>query len=108
MRPVLAVFSFRRRLSFAFGGLRGDLPPKPPEFSASKFMRVFNGLLTQLKLGARVSKIHDRISITHALVFIIFSGCATLESLAIFTAIRRASPRESSFNAERQPGSFSK
>src|SRR5271168_963389 len=37
--------------------------------------------LTDLKLGARVSKIHDRISITHALVFIIFSGCATLESL---------------------------
>ena len=36
--------------------------------------------LTDFKLGARVSKIHDRISITHALVFIIFSGCATLES----------------------------
>src|SRR5271169_9929 len=35
--------------------------------------------LTDFKLGARVSKIHDRISITHALVFIIFSGCATLE-----------------------------
>jgi hypothetical protein len=27
--------------------------------------------LTDFKLGARVSKIHDRISITHALVFII-------------------------------------
>src|ERR1700738_5034180 len=36
--------------------------------------------LTDFKLGAQVSKIHDRISITHALVFIIFSGCATLES----------------------------
>jgi hypothetical protein len=36
--------------------------------------------VTDFKLGARVSKIHDRISITHALVFIIFSGCATLES----------------------------
>src|SRR6202048_4960873 len=34
--------------------------------------------LTDFKLGAQVSKIHDRISITHALVFIIFSGCATL------------------------------
>ena len=38
--------------------------------------------LTDFKLGARVSKIHDRISITHALVFIIFSGCATLELIA--------------------------
>src|SRR5271168_3548018 len=37
--------------------------------------------LTDVKLGARVSKMHDRISITHALVFIIFSGCATLESV---------------------------
>src|ERR1700738_3415737 len=36
--------------------------------------------LTDFKLGARVSKIHDRISITHALVFIIFSGRPTLES----------------------------
>ena len=39
--------------------------------------------LTDFKLGARVSKIHDRISITHALVFIIFSGCATLESSGV-------------------------
>src|SRR6202030_3815167 len=38
--------------------------------------------LTDFKLGARVSKIHDRISITHALVFIIFSGCATLDRSA--------------------------
>src|ERR1700738_2295021 len=36
--------------------------------------------LTDFKLGARVSKIHDRISITHALVFFIFSGFAALES----------------------------
>src|SRR5580693_3037037 len=39
--------------------------------------------LTDFELGARVSKIHDRISITHALVFIIFSGCATLECLKL-------------------------
>src|SRR5271169_628872 len=46
--------------------------------------------LTDLKLVARVSKIHDRISITHALVFIIFSGCATLELIYLdqaFTAM---------------------
>src|SRR5271168_554563 len=51
--------------------------------------------LTDLKLGARVSKIHDRISITHALVFIIFSGCATLESHVLAPArARPAAPRE--------------
>ena len=39
-------------------------------------MHIFKGLLTSnWALGF---KIHDRISITHALVFIIFSGCATL------------------------------
>ena len=44
---------------------------------------------TDFKLGARVSKIHDRISITHALVFIIFSGCATLDQP---TCAMRAQP----------------
>ena len=39
--------------------------------------------LTDFKLGARVSKIHDRISITHALVFIIFSGCAPQQCLLL-------------------------
>ena len=45
-------------------------------------MRVFKGLLTS-NWALGFPKIHDRISITHALVFIIFSGCATLEGTVL-------------------------
>ena len=55
--------------------------------------------LTDFKLGARVSKIHDRISITHALVFIIFSGCATLELIPANYVARANAHGSASYNA---------
>src|ERR1700738_5728452 len=58
--------------------LLNSRPQRIEFYSKLEILACIQGL-TDFKLGARVSKIHDRISITHALVFIIFSGCATLE-----------------------------
>jgi hypothetical protein len=48
------------------------------EIHSSKFMRVFNGLLTS-NWALGFPKYTTGFQ-SHALVFIIFSGCATLES----------------------------
>ena len=51
------------------------------EIQSSKFMRVFKGLLTS-NWALGFPKYTTGFQ-SHALVFIIFSGCATLESMAL-------------------------